>query len=78
MFLLGNFVGPLLFKPVDAPLYVPGFIAVVITAIVAAGMVGLYGLKCAWDNRKRDKSGIMEGFEHAYEDDLTDLKVRFC
>ncbi|KAL5348609.1 hypothetical protein ACLOAV_006026 [Pseudogymnoascus australis] len=71
---LGNFVGPLLFKPVDAPLYVPGFIAVVITAIVAAGMVGLYGLVCAWDNRKRDKSGIMEGFEHAYEDDLTDLK----
>ncbi|OBT65226.1 hypothetical protein VE03_04790 [Pseudogymnoascus sp. 23342-1-I1] len=71
---LGNFVGPLLFKTSDAPRYVPGFIAVVITAIVAACMVGLYGLVCAWDNRKRDKSGIMEGFEHAYEDDLTDLK----
>lgn len=72
---LGNFVGPLLFKPVDAPRYVPGFVAVVITAIVAAGFVAAYRVVCILDNRKRDKSGIMEGFEHAYEDDLTDLKV---
>ncbi|KFX99612.1 hypothetical protein O988_03757 [Pseudogymnoascus sp. VKM F-3808] len=71
---LGNFVGPLLFKPVDAPLYVPGFTAVVITAIVAAGFVAMYRVVCALDNRKRDKSGIMEGYEHAYEDDLTDRK----
>ncbi|OBT43615.1 hypothetical protein VE00_05249 [Pseudogymnoascus sp. WSF 3629] len=71
---LGNFVGPLLFKPVDAPRYVPGFVAVVITAIVAAGFVAAYRVVCILDNRKRDKSGIMEGFEHAYEDDLTDLK----
>lgn len=78
IFLLGNFVGPLLFKPVDAPLYVPGFTAVVITAIVAAGFVAMYRVVCALDNRKRDKSGIMEGYEHAYEDDLTDRKVIFC
>ena len=26
-------------------------------------------------NRRRDASGTMEGFDHAYEDDLTDLKV---
>lgn len=29
-----------------------------------------------WFNRKRDKTGVMEGFENAYEDDLTDMKVR--
>lgn len=28
-----------------------------------------------WLNRKRDEAGVEEGFEHAYEDDLTDLKV---
>lgn len=78
MLLLGNFVGPLVFKPVDAPRYVPGFISVVITSIVAAGFVVMYRLACAWDNHKRDKTGIMEGFEHAYEDDLTDRKVIFC
>ncbi|KFY29026.1 hypothetical protein V491_00213 [Pseudogymnoascus sp. VKM F-3775] len=71
---LGNFVGPLVFKPVDAPRYVPGFISVVITSIVAAAFVVMYRLVCAWDNHKRDKTGIMEGFEHAYEDDLTDRK----
>jgi hypothetical protein len=60
---------------VDAPRYVPGFVAVVITAIVAAGFIAAYRLVCILDNRKRDKSGIMEGFEHAYEDDLTDMKV---
>lgn len=55
----------------------PGFIAVVITSIVAGVLMGVYRLVSALDNRRRDKSGIMEGFEHAYEDDLTDMKVIF-
>ena len=69
---LGNFVGPLLFKPQDAPVYAPGFIAVLITSIVAAALAIVYRYVCIWDNRKRDRSGTMEAFEHAYEDDLTD------
>lgn len=28
-----------------------------------------------WSNRKRDAAGIMEGFDHAYDDDLTDKKA---
>lgn len=71
---VGNFVGPLLFKPKDAPVYAPGFIAVLITSIVAAILAIVYRYVCIWDNRKRDKTGTMEGFEHAYEDDLTDKK----
>ncbi|EXJ74667.1 uncharacterized protein A1O5_01360 [Cladophialophora psammophila CBS 110553] len=71
---LGNFVGPLLFKPGDAPVYAPGFIAVIITSAVAAGLSIVYRLICVWENRKRDKAGTMEAFEHAYEDDLTDKK----
>ena len=70
----GNFVGPLLFKPKDAPVYAPGFIAVLITSIIAAFLAIVYRYICIWDNRKRDKSGTMEGFEHAYEDDLTDMR----
>lgn len=27
------------------------------------------------ENRRRDKTGTVEGFEHAYEDDLTDKMV---
>jgi hypothetical protein len=27
------------------------------------------------ENRRRDKMGTVEGFEHAYEDDLTDKMV---
>ncbi|KAF2710354.1 MFS transporter [Pleomassaria siparia CBS 279.74] len=69
---LGNFVGPLLFKPADAPVYAPGFVAVLITSIVAALLIIVYRYVCIWENRKRDRSGTMEGFEHAYEDDLTD------
>ncbi|KAH7173192.1 uncharacterized protein B0J16DRAFT_188134 [Fusarium flagelliforme] len=71
---LGNFVGPLCFKKEDAPRYVPGFIVVVVTAIVAALLAIAYRLMCMWTNKKRDKAGIMEGFDHAYEDDLTDKK----
>ncbi|KAJ0331533.1 hypothetical protein COL5a_002195 [Colletotrichum fioriniae] len=71
---LGNFVGPLVFRKEDAPNYAPGFIVVVITSL-AAGVLGLvYRFVCIWYNNKRDKAGIMEGFDHAYEDDLTDMK----
>jgi len=71
---LGNFVGPLLFKPADAPEYAPGFKAVLITAIITAVLAIVYRYVCVWENRKRDETGTMEGFEHAYEDDLTDMR----
>lgn len=48
----------------------------VVTAIVAAVLAIAYRLMCMWTNKRRDKAGIMEGFDHAYEDDLTDKKVR--
>ncbi|KAF4462103.1 Cutinase transcription factor 1 beta [Fusarium albosuccineum] len=73
---LGNFVGPLVFKKEDAPRYVPGFIVVVVTAVAAGALAIVYRLLCMWTNRKRDNAGIMEGFDHAYEDDLTDVKCR--
>ena len=75
--LLGQFVGPLLFKPADAPTYGPGFKAVVITACVTAGLALIYRYLCIWENKHRDKAGVLEAFEHAYEDDVTDRKVRF-
>jgi hypothetical protein len=49
---------------------------VVITALIAAFFVLVYRLLCALENRRRDKTGTVEAFEHAYEDDLTDKKVR--
>ncbi|KAK3311943.1 major facilitator superfamily domain-containing protein [Apodospora peruviana] len=73
---LGNFVGPLVFKAEEAPRYASGFIIVVITSIVSGVLIIVYRLLCVWSNKKRDKAGIMEGFEHAYEDDLTDVKSR--
>lgn len=71
---LGNFVSPLAFKTEDGPRYAPGFVIVLITALVAAGLVIVYRFVCMWDNSRRDKVGIMEGFDHAYEDDSTDRK----
>ncbi|QPG97371.1 hypothetical protein C2857_006217 [Epichloe festucae Fl1] len=70
----GNFVGPLCFKKQDAPRYVPGFIVIVIASFVAGILAVVYRYVCIWDNRKRDKAGIPEGFDHAFEDDLTDIK----
>jgi len=72
---LGNFVGPLVFKPKDAPRYAPGFIVVVVTSIVAGLLAGLYRLLCVWSNKSRDEAGTSEAFDNAYEDDLTDIKV---
>lgn len=32
---------------------------------------------CAAENKKRDDAGIVEAFDNAYDDDLTDKKVKF-
>jgi hypothetical protein len=74
----GNFVGPLLFKVGDAPTYGPGFLAVVITSILAAVLAVVYRYLCIWENNKRDKSGQIEAFDNAYMDDLTDIKVHLA
>ncbi|KAJ4322633.1 hypothetical protein N0V94_002286 [Neodidymelliopsis sp. IMI 364377] len=71
---LGNFVGPLVFKPQDSPRYEPGFIVTFVTAIVAGLLALVYRYWCVVVNKKRDRTGTLEGFEHAYEDDLTDRK----
>ncbi|KAL4821219.1 major facilitator superfamily domain-containing protein [Aspergillus spinulosporus] len=69
---LGNFVGPLCFREQDYPRYVPGFVVTVVTTFVAGVLVFVYRVVCLRDNRQRDETGVLEGFEHAYEDDLTD------
>lgn len=45
------------------------------TSIVAAVLAIVYRYVCVWENKRRDKLGN-EAFDHAYEDDLTDMKVR--
>lgn len=69
-------MGPQVFREEDSPKYSPGFIAVVITAIVATLLMLIYRFICAFENRRRDRMGTVEGFEHAFEDDLTDKMVR--
>ncbi|KAJ5116537.1 hypothetical protein N7456_000885 [Penicillium angulare] len=69
---LGNFTGPLLYKEHDAPRYTPGFIVVIVTSFIAGILVLVYRVVCASDNRRRDESGTAEGYENAYQDDLTD------
>lgn len=46
----------------------------VATSAICVVLAIAYRFVCAWDNKKRDRSGIEEAFEHAYEDDLTDRK----
>lgn len=65
----------MLFRPEDAPVYAPGFIAVLITSIVTLLLAIVYRYIAIYQNRKRDQTGTMEGFEHAFDDDLTDGKV---
>ncbi|KAH8696466.1 MFS transporter [Talaromyces proteolyticus] len=69
---LGNVVGPLLFTTTDAPRYPHGFTAVFASACAMVVLVIVYRFFCVWENKKRDKAGIMEGYEHAYDDDFTD------
>lgn len=73
---LGNVVGPLIFTSTDAPGYTSGWTIVVITSVLSAVFTLAYRFLCIWQNKRRDATGIMEGTDHAFEDDLTDQKVR--
>lgn len=46
-----------------------------VTSAVAAILILIYRFLCVRQNKQRDTAGTAEGFDHAYEDDLTDLKV---
>lgn len=72
---VGNIIGPLVFREQDAPRYKVGFIVVVASTLAAALLQLAYRYVCLAHNKRRDRAGFMESFEHAYEDDLTDLKV---
>jgi hypothetical protein len=61
-------VGPMLFKPEDAPVYAPGFIAVLATSIVAALLAIVYRFVCIRENGRRDESGAQECLASARED----------
>ncbi|KAK5128254.1 hypothetical protein LTR85_002921 [Meristemomyces frigidus] len=71
---LGNFLGPLVFKEEEAPFYTTGWITTVITSAVAVILSLVYRTICVWENKRRDKTGQLEAYEHAFEDDLTDRK----
>lgn len=71
--MLGNFVGPLLFYESEAPTYNTGWTAVVTTLVLTIVLIIVYRYVCVWDNARRDRSGVMEGFDHAFEDDHTDV-----
>jgi hypothetical protein len=70
---LGNFLGPLVFKQAEAPIYRTGWITTVATSAAAIMLLLVYRFVCLWENKRRDKMGV-EAFDHAYEDDLTDIK----
>ncbi|KAK4939807.1 hypothetical protein LTR10_019980 [Elasticomyces elasticus] len=72
---LGNFVAPLTFRSQDAPNYAPGLATVVATSLAVAALSIVYRFVCIRENRKRDQTGTLEAFDHAYEDDLTDKKI---
>ncbi|EME81390.1 uncharacterized protein MYCFIDRAFT_52082 [Pseudocercospora fijiensis CIRAD86] len=65
---LGNFIGPLVFLEREAPQYATGFIVTLITAVISGFLALVYRTICILDNRKRDKAGFVEGFDHAFED----------
>lgn len=45
---------------------------------MSAGLAILYRFICIWQNAQRDRAGTLEGYDHAYEDDVTDRKVSRC
>ncbi|EMD66057.1 hypothetical protein COCSADRAFT_294534 [Bipolaris sorokiniana ND90Pr] len=72
---LGNVMGPMLFKPEDAPTYAPGFIAVLATSSAAALLARVYRSLCIRDNCHHDGSGTQKCAKRTL-DDVGDRKKR--
>lgn len=45
------------------------------TSAASAVLALVYRYVCIYQNKRRDAAGTIEGFDHAYEDDVTDGKV---
>lgn len=75
--MLGNFVAPLLFKEKDNPSYDSGFIAVIACCAAACVLTVIYRYPCIWENQRRDRSGIAEGFDNAFDDVSTDFRYAY-
>ncbi|KAK3654428.1 hypothetical protein LTR56_004058 [Elasticomyces elasticus] len=69
---VGNFIGPLVFLQSEKPYYTTGWIVTVVTSCITVVLAIVYRFVCAQSNKKRDQSSS-EAYEHAYEDDLTDM-----
>ncbi|KAF7366791.1 MFS domain-containing protein [Mycena sanguinolenta] len=67
-FSVGNIIGPQLFKPKDAPQYIPAKIILLVTEIVTAMIAAALRIYYGWQNSKRDAA---EKREH----ERTDVKV---
>ncbi|KAJ6625090.1 major facilitator superfamily domain-containing protein [Mycena sp. CBHHK59/15] len=53
-FSVGNIIGPQLFKPKDAPEYIPAKIVLLVTQLVAAALAVILQLYYGWQNKKKD------------------------
>ncbi|KAJ7337498.1 putative MFS transporter [Mycena albidolilacea] len=59
-FSVGNIIGPQLFKPKDAPQYIPAKIILLVTEIATAMFAAALRIYYGWQNSKRDTAKKME------------------
>ncbi|KAF2844824.1 MFS general substrate transporter [Plenodomus tracheiphilus IPT5] len=73
-FCLGNIIGPLTFRQVDAPDFVPAKITIIVTCVVAAGLAMTLRAYYTWENRRRDRAADAGG--HVVDEEFLDLTDR--
>ncbi|ORY68537.1 allantoate permease [Pseudomassariella vexata] len=73
-FCLGNIIGPLTFRDVDKPDYLPAKITIVVSAAVSVASTGLLMAYYSWENKRRDS--IYSGIGHKENSEFLDLTDR--
>lgn len=75
-FCLGNIIGPLTFREVDAPEYIPAKITIVVScsaAVVLSLMLRFYYM---WENKRRDRISERTGQTHRANIEFADVTDR--
>lgn len=71
---LGNIVGPLLFKSTDAPRYAPGVLAVMAIFIALIGVIAIQVVLLFLFNKQRQRQRVARGMPRHIHDTSMDAK----
>lgn len=73
---VGNIIGPQVFRPADAPRYVPAEITIIVCWVMCLGILGFIYAWCRWQNKMKERVRNAPGYVKLENQEWLDLTDR--